>query len=318
MDHLGNEWCNENLPSYCFMSQFMIIAFLMLLGLGSATAENKSPKLKVVASFSILGDFVRQIGGDDVEVEIIVPENADPHVYQSKPLDAKKLNQAELVIVNGLGFEGWLDRLITNSGYKGEVITASKTVKPRVGHNSQGSDVEDPHAWHNVKNSILYVTEIKQALQQKLPAQAATIEARANAYILRLQQLDQWVHGQFKEVDPKDRKVLTTHDAFAYFGLEYGLEFLSPVGISTDAEPSAAKVAELIKIIKSQNIKAIFIENFSFGKLVEQIAKEANAEVDGILYADSLSDPKEINAPAKTYIEMVQHNTIAIHKKLIS
>lgn len=300
------------------MIKSLIMTVLLILGSIAVRAEDLSSKLKVVASFSILGDFIRQIGAEDVDVEIIVPENTDPHVYQSKPLDVKKLNQAELVIVNGLGFEGWLDRLITNSGYKGDIIIASKNVKARIIHNSQSGDVEDPHAWHNVKNSILYVIEIKQALQKKLPHKKAVIEARAKAYILRLQELDRWVHTLFKPLDPKHCKVLTTHDAFAYFGLEYGLEFLSPVGISTDAEPSAAKVAQLIKIIKDENIKAIFIENFSFGKLVEQIAKEANAVVEGILYADSLSDPTEINSPAKTYVDMIRYNTMAIHKKLLS
>lgn len=292
--------------------------FMILGAMPLRTAIAAEKKLKVVATFSILGDLTRQIGGEDVDVDIIVPENSDPHIYEPKPLDVKKLNQADLVIVNGLGFEGWFDRLITNSGYKGEVIVAAKAVAPRILHMSQGVNAEDPHAWHNVKNALLYVDEIKQALQKKLPEKKEAIQARAKAYAHVLEDLDQWVHAQFKGIDSRHLKVITTHDAFAYFGAEYGIEFLSPVGISTDAQPTAAKVAELITIIKEQNIRAIFIENLADGRLVSEIAKEANVEVDGTLYADSLSNPSDLKSPARTYVEMIRYNTIALYKKLIS
>lgn len=299
--------------------RYIFVFFLMLLGgmsLKSAVAVEK--KLKIVASFSILGDLTRQIGGEDVDVDIIVPENADPHIYEPKPLDVKKLSQADLVIVNGLGFEGWFNRLIINSGYKSEVIVAANTVIPRVLHMSQGINATDPHAWHNVKNAILYVIEIKQALQKKLPEKKEEIEARAKTYINVLQELDHWVHSQFNNLDSHLRKVITTHDAFAYFGAEYDIEFLAPVGISTDAQPTAAKVAELITTIKAQNIKAIFIENLADGRLINEIAKEANVEVDGTLYADSLSNPSDLKSPAPTYVEMIRYNTISLHKKLTS
>ncbi len=173
------------------MINYIFTFFLIILGgvsLKPAMAVEK--KLKVVASFSILGDLTRQIGAEDVDVDIIVPENADPHIYEPKPLDVKKLNQADLVIVNGLGFEGWFNRLIVNSGYKGEVIVAANTVIPRVLHMSQGVNATDPHAWHNVKNAILYVIEIKQALQKKLPEKKEEIEVRAKTYIKVLQELD--------------------------------------------------------------------------------------------------------------------------------
>lgn len=293
----------------------------VLMGiLGFAYLSNAEAKLKVVTSFSILGDLVRQIGGEDVEVDIIVPENADPHVYQPVPSDAKKLSQAGLVIVNGLGFEGWFDRLITNSEYKKEVVVAANGIRqPRLLLDTKiGNVVADPHAWHDVKNVILYVNEIKTALQKNLPDLKDMFEKKAEKYIKSLKDLDQWVQDQFKEIKMEQRKVITTHDAFAYYGDAYGIEFLSPVGISTDAEPSAAKVADLIKTIKENNIRAVFIENLSSRKLIEQIAKEARTDVDGILYADSLSDPKVTNSPAKTYIEMIRHNTLSIRKALIS
>ncbi|WP_032112849.1 metal ABC transporter solute-binding protein, Zn/Mn family [Candidatus Paracaedibacter symbiosus] len=292
-----------------------LISLILACGVIASSAE---AKLKVVASFSVLGDLARQIGGDDVEVDIIVPENADPHVYQPKPLDVKKLNQADLVIVNGLGFEGWFDRLISNSGYKSEVIIAAKQVKSRVLHDSNGVAAEDPHAWHNVKNVILYVGEIKTALQQKLPQQTDILEKRALNYIKELEALDAWVQAEFNAIPSDKRKVITTHDAFAYFGVAYGIEFLSPVGVSTDAEPSAAKIAELIKTIKKQDIHAVFIENLSSRKLIEQIAMEANVVIGGVLYADSLSDSKASESPAKTYMEMIRHNALTIHKALIS
>lgn len=292
--------------------------FVILGGASLKTTMAAEKKLKIVTSFSILGDLTRQIGGEDVDVDIIVPENSDPHIYEPKPLDVKKLSQADLVIVNGLGFEGWFNRLIINSGYKGDVIVAAKKVLPRILHMSQGVNAEDPHAWHNVKNAILYVTEIKQALQKKLPEKIEKIETSAQAYIGVLQELDQWVHSQFNKIDPQLRKVITTHDAFAYFGAEYGIEFLSPVGISTDAQPTAAKVADLITIIKEQNIRAIFIENLADGRLITEIANEANIEVDGTLYADSLSSRSDLKSPASTYVEMIRYNTLSLHKKLTS
>lgn len=286
--------------------------FLLLGGMISPVQA----KFKVVASFSILGDLVRQIGGDEVEVDIIVPENSDPHVYQPKPADVRKLNQADLVIVNGLGFEGWFDRLIANSGYKGDVIIAARQVNPRILHDSQGVAAEDPHAWHDVKNVMLYVTEIKAALQKKLPHQKCLLEERASRYQERLEALDTWVEKKFSTIPVTKRKVITTHDAFAYYGAAYGVEFLSPVGVSTDAEPSAARVAELITTIKIQDIRAVFIENLSSRKLIEQIAEEADVDVDGVLYADSLSDPKEPHSPARTYIQMIRYNTAEIRKAL--
>lgn len=301
----------ENLPSSS--------SFTQKDGQDAIVSVPVETKLKIVASFSVLGDLVRQVGGDDVQVDIIVPENADPHVYQPKPLDAKKLSQAELVIVNGLGFEGWLDRLIANSGFKGKIVVAAKAVKPRILLDSQAAgNVADPHAWHDVKNVILYVTEIKNALQQQLPDMKNKFEKAAGKYIHSLHRLDRWVQEQFKGIKPERRKVITTHDAFSYYGVAYGIEFLSPVGVSTDAEPSAAKVADLIRTIKEQNIRAVFIENLSTRKLIEQIAKEAQANVDGVLYADSLSDPQDTNSPAKTYIDMIRHNTFSICKAIDS
>lgn len=293
----------------------MLRIFLWIL-LGVLPSLASPQKLKVVASFSILGDLVRQVGQDLVEVSIIVPENADPHIYQPKPLDIIKINEADLVFVNGLSFEGWFGRLIVNSGYKGDIITAGKNVKPRILLDSKGVSATDPHAWHSVKNAMLYVEEIKKALQHKLPHYTKKIEENAASYSEKLKKLDDWVKEQFKTSDKKRHIVITTHDAFSYYGTDYGIEFLSPVGISTDSEASAAVIAEMIRTIKEKNVKAVFIENLSNRKLIEQIAAEARVNVDGVLYADSLSSPSTASSPARTYIEMIQHNTQTIREAL--
>lgn len=298
-----------------------------LVGALSTTPSKVPPesqkKLQVVASFSILGDLVRQVGRDLVEVTIIVPENADPHVYQPNPRDARLLAKADLVFTNGLGFEGWLDRLIDNSGYKGPVVVATKNVTARplsldVDEKSKKESAKDPHAWHSVQNAILYVDVISDALQSILPDQKSTIQENHDIYREKLLNLNKWIHHQYAEIPASNRYVVTTHDAFWYYGEAYNVHFLAPVGISTDAEPAAAAVAHLIRVIREKNIKAVFIENLANGKLIEEIAHEAKVSLGGVLYADSLSSTSSEtkDAPAATYIDMLRHNTQEIVKAL--
>lgn len=285
-----------------------------------ASAPEKKPT--VVATFSVLGDMIKNIGGDLVNVEVIVPENTDPHVYQSTPKDAKLISKADLVIRNGLGFEGWFDRLIDNSGYKGPNVVATKYVTPRPLLSSTISPLShketpvDPHAWHDVKNAILYAQAISEALTTLLPTHKQEIEKNYQAYKKQLEALDTWVQQEYTSIPLNKRYVITTHDAFWYYGHAYNVQFLSPVGISTDAEPAAAAVAQLIRDIKTKNIRAVFIENLSSRKLIEEIAREAKVPIEGVLYADSLSDPKEAQSPAKTYLDMIRHNTTEIVKQL--
>ncbi len=288
-----------------------ILVILSLCQLGIC----KVPPLKVVASFSILGDFVKNIGKDLVEVQIIVPENSDPHVYQPTPQDVALISKADLVIINGLDFEGWFQRLIENSGYKGKIIIAGEKVTPRI-LPGPDSSVKDPHAWHCVKNAILYVDVITLALQEAIPDQAPVLRRNKDAYTKKLKDLDAWVRSQIKVIPKEKRIVITTHDAFWYYGDSYDVKFLSPVGVSTDAEPSASTIAALIDQIRTQNIRAVFIENLSGRKLIDEIAKEAKCNVDGVLYADSLSSPKDKDSPAQTYIDMIRHNTGEIIKGL--
>jgi zinc/manganese transport system substrate-binding protein len=285
---------------------------------GSPKIKDPASKFNVIATFSILGNLIQEVGGDAVHVTFIVPENADPHVYQPTPKDAALLAKADLVFVNGLDFEGWFERLISNSGYKGKVITAGKKISPRILAGSDGDSVDDPHAWHCVKNALLYVDVIAGALIEALPDMKDQILNNKAQYQAKLRDLDEWVHQQFAKFPPEKRLVVTTHDAFWYYGESYQITFLSPVGVSTDAEPSASAVAQLISEIKAKDIRAVFIESLSSRKLIEEIAAEAGVKVDGVLYADSLSSPKDCPSPAKTYIDMIRHNTLEIIKGLES
>jgi zinc/manganese transport system substrate-binding protein len=300
------------------MKIFGFILCFCLCFCGISHAQGSTPKLKVVATFSILGDLIRNVGGEAVDVKFIVPENADPHVYQPTPQDAALLAKADLVVVNGLDFEGWFERLISNSGYKGKIIIAGKKVSPRILVGSKGTAVDDPHAWHCVKNAMLYVEVIAEALIEAHPLFKDLILKNKIAYLKKLENLDSWVEEQYAPFPISKRLVVTTHDAFWYYGGAYKITFLSPVGISTDAEPSAAAVAHLIKEIKAKDIRAVFIESLSSRKLVEEIAAEAGANVDGTLYADSLSSPQASPSPAPTYIDMIRHNTLEIVKGLKS
>lgn len=296
-----------------------------LLGFSTLSLEATAPKKKltVVATFSVLGDMIRQIGQNLVDVKIIVPENSDPHIYQSTPQDAKLISKADMVIRNGFGFEGWFDRLIDNSGYKGPHVVATQyvTARPLLTATTQNQyslkDIPvDPHAWHSVKNAILYAQTITEALITALPNHKQEIEKNYQRYKWELENLDTWVHQQYADIPETDRYVITTHDAFWYYGNAYGIQFLSPVGISTDAEPAASAVAQLIRDIKNKNIRAVFIENLSSRKLIEEIAKEANVSIEGVLYADSLSNPQEPNSAAPSYLDMIRHNTREIVKQL--
>lgn len=279
----------------------MKFLFLLLVAISSAYAQ-----IRVVTTFSVLTDFVKIIGGDDVAVTTIVPLKSDPHTYQPTPTDVRAIANADLVIINGLGFEGWIERLIAASGYKGRVITAAEDVKPRT-LMQKGVPTYDPHTWHDVQNAVLYVKTITKALVTHRPCKAGDIQKRSDAYQRELIDLDGWVRSMLNKIPQDKRLVVTTHDAFWYFGQAYNVIFLSPVGISTDAEPSAASVARLIKMIKREKIQAVFIENLSSKRLIEQISKETGVAIDGTLYADSLADGN-----AQSYIATVKLNTQTI------
>ncbi|UZF90803.1 metal ABC transporter substrate-binding protein [Bosea sp. NBC_00550] len=280
-------------------------------------------KLPVVASFSILGDFVRQIGGERVSVTTLVGPDGDAHVYSPTPGDAKAMAGAKLVVVNGLHFEGWLPRLVKSSGTKATLFEATKGITPLEAdddHDDKGKGGpahahghDDPHAWQNIANAKLYVANIRDALSAADPAGKANYEANAAAYLAELNTLEGEVKAAVARIPADRRKAITTHDAFGYFVKAYGIAFIAPQGVSTEAEASARDVARIIRQVKGQKIPAVFLENVTNPRLVEQIARESGAKVGGRLYSDALSDA---SGPAGTYIRMMKHNISEIEKAL--
>jgi zinc/manganese transport system substrate-binding protein len=270
--------------------------------------------LAVVATFSILGDFAKNVGGDRVEVTTLVGPNGDVHVYEPTPADARKLSTAKVVFVNGLGLEGWMTRLVAVSSTKAPVIIATKGITPR-DMMSRGQIVPDPHAWQSVANAKIYVTNICDGLMQVDPAGASIYDTNAKSYLTKIDALEKEVKEGIARIPVDRRKIITTHDAFGYFGDAYGMEFIAPEGLSTESEPSASDVAKIITQIRAQKIPAVFLENVTDPRLMQQIAKESGAKIGGKLYSDALSGP---NGPASTYIKLMRHNVRELDKALIS
>jgi zinc/manganese transport system substrate-binding protein len=288
-----------------------IIGFLAALTILSLCVPTQAQdKIRVLATFSILGDFVKSVGGDRVEVSTLVGPNSDAHVYSPAPADAKKVAAAKVVITNGLGFEGWMARLVRASGSKAVPVVATKGIKPRKqaahGHSHGHShDDTDPHAWQSVANAKIYVANILAALVAADPAGKATYEANAKAYVEKLDALDKEVREAVATIPQERRRIITSHDAFGYFQAAYGIEFIAPQGVSTESEASARDVGRIITQIKRQKIPAVFLENVTDPRLIQRIAAESGAKVGGQLYSDALTDEK---GAAPTYIDMIRHN----------
>ncbi len=301
------------------------------------TAQAAEP-LKVVASFSILGDIVREVGGADISLTTLVGPDGDAHGYEPTPGDARKLAEARVLVVNGLDFETWLPKLTKASGFAGQTVTASQGVAPRkfAGHgDGDGHDHDhdhdhkhdhkhdhdhdddqkhdhhhhhgdaDPHAWQSLANGVIYARNVANGLAAADPAHAQAYRQRADTYIAKLQALDASVRKSFDAIGADRRKVVTSHDAFGYFGDAYGVTFIPAMGVSTDAEPSAREVAAIIEQVRRDKVPAVFVENISSPKLVQQIARETGAKVGGTLYSDALSKPGQ---PGATYLEMFEWN----------
>ncbi len=276
---------------------------------------NAAEKLLVIASFSILGDLTRQIGGEQLRVHTLVEAGNDAHVYQPTPADARTLSQARLVIVNGLGFEGWIDRLIKSAAYRGKVIVASQGITPLHSTPSSGTssshtdhaqtDNLDPHAWQDLSNARRYVDNITSALCDIDPAKNAFFQANATRLREEINTLDRQIRATFGNIPAERRKVVSSHNAFNYFGRAYGIRFIAPVGMNTDSEPSAANVGAIIRQIRQEKIKALFVENITDPRLLERISRESGARLGGTLYSDSLAKP---GLPADSYLGMVSHN----------
>jgi zinc/manganese transport system substrate-binding protein len=294
----------------------IILAFTLLLG--AASAAQATDKVNAVASFSILGDMVREVGGDRVEVTTLVGPNGDAHVYQPTPADAKNLAASQILFTNGLGFEGWMERLEKSSGFKGKAVVASTGVKPRTMVKEEGGKpqtITDPHAWQDLENGKLYVANIRDALIAVDPEGKASYEANAANYLDLIAKEESAVKEAIAALPQDRRKIITSHDAFGYFGAAYGLEIVAPEGVSTESEASAQDVAKIIRQIREEHIPAVFIENITDHRLLDQIARETGAKIGGELYTDALSGP---DGPASTYLDMFRHNVETLTTALSS
>jgi len=338
---------------------FLSATALALVTTFSGTAYADEP-LKVIASFSILGDLAKQVGGDAVEVTTLVGPNGDAHVFEPRPADAAALADAQVVLVNGLGLEGFLPRLIEASGTKAPVVELTKGIdamknteeehehhhadeeshshegeaahahESEEGHSHEGEAAHahsqegegehhhhgefDPHAWQSAQNVKTYIRNITDAFCAADAGDCDGYTSRAEAYTQQLETLDADMKKAFAAIPESERVVITSHDAFGYFGEAYGVTFLAPEGVSTDSEASAADVAALINQVREDKASAIFVESISNPRLIEQIASETGLKVGGELYSDALSDA---DGPAATYLEMMRHNSETIRAALL-
>ena len=249
----------------------------------------------------MLADMVRQVGGERVQVTSLVGPGGDPHAFQPTPDDARRLRAADLVVVSGLGLEGWMERLIAASGHRRRAVVLSEGIRTR---RMEGGGV-DPHAWHSPANGLVYTANIVNALSAADPDGGAAYQADGARYAQDLRDLDAYARQQVAAVPPERRKVLTSHAAFGYLGDAYSIRFLAPLGASTDEGASAGGVAQLIRQIRAERVQAYFIESTNDPRLVRQVANATGAEPGGTLYAESLSRP---DGPAPTYVAMCRHN----------
>lgn len=258
-----------------------------------------------VASFSILADMVRRVGGGLVNVVSLVPADADAHAYQPTAGDSRALTAAALLVENGLGLEGWMARLGAASGFRGVRVVATTGVTPRMMR--EGADTSlDPHAWQDPRNGVTYIRNIAEGLVAASPDHAETWRANAATFVADIERTDAWIASQFAPIPPVARRIVTTHDAFGYYGDRYGVSFLAAEGISTDAEPSAKGIAALVGQIRRERVRTVFLENMTDPRVTKMLARETGATLSGPLYSDALSRP---DGPAPDYLAMLRHNT---------
>lgn len=277
-----------------------LLKLFLSLTVLAMSASPSWAKLNVVASFSILGDMVSQVAGDKADVTTIVGPDADAHLYQPNTGDAVAVVEADLVIVNGMGFETWSATLIETSGTKATIAVATVGIIPLLVEGEV-----DPHAWNALTNGVIYVDNIEAALSKASPADAATFKANANAYKAKLLALHERALADIAKLPQDKRIVVTAHDAFGYLASAYGLTFLAPQGIDTEAEPSAKELAELISFLNDTGAGALFVENISNDNLIEQISRETGLKIGGRIYSDALSVK---GSPATSYLAMFTHN----------
>lgn len=289
--------------------------FLALLAAAPVAARAQTaPMLDVIASFTILADLARAIGGPRIRVTSLVGPNQDTHTYQPRPSDARAVAAAKVMIVNGFGFEGWVERLASSAGFKGVPVVATTGVKAlKAGHaghshagHAQGANSIDPHAWQDVANTKIYVANIRDGLIRADPANTAHYAAATQAYIAQLDRLDAEIRAAWAAIPRPARRIVTSHDAFTYYGDAYDVDFVAPQGIATESDPTPRQLAALIAQIKTENIRALFVENISNTQVLRQVARETGARIGPAVFSDALSDA---SGPASSYLDMMRHNT---------
>ncbi len=268
-----------------------------------AAARADAP-VAVVASFSVLGDIVRQVGGDAVTVRTLVPTDADAHTYQPRPSDLLAIRAAQVVVTNGLGIDGWMDRLVESAAGGATTVVAAAKVTPRP-MTEHGNAITDPHAWQDPRNGVLYARAVAAGLAASDPRRAALFHDRGEAFAAAIGETDAWIERTLASIPPDKRKIITSHDAFGYFGARYHVDFHGVQGISTEGEPSARDIARLAAQIRREHIRAVFVENMTDPRIARALAREAGAVVGDTVYSDALSAPR---GPAASYLEMFRHN----------
>lgn len=285
------------------------------LAIGPAHAQAPAKKLSVVASFSILADLAKQVGGDRIEVKSLVGPNADAHVYRATPQDAKLVKEADVLVVNGLGFDGFVPRLIRSSGSKARVITVTAGLNPLEKPKSGGHDhshghahdhgKHDPHAWQSIEAAKVFVANIRDGLIAADASGEAMFRANAARYLGELDKAKAEITAMLASIPQDNRLAIANHDAFRYFTRDFGIRIEGARGLSTEAEPSAKDIARIVRIAKERKAKAVFLENIADPRIAAQLAKETGAKLGGVLYSDALTDEK---GPAPTYLAMMRHN----------
>ncbi|OJA06398.1 metal ABC transporter solute-binding protein, Zn/Mn family [Halomonas sp. QHL1] len=324
-----------------------LVGVSAMLALPAAMANER---VQVVTSFSILADMVENVGGEHVKVTSLVAADGDAHVYSPSPGDARSLANADLVVFNGLLFEGWMERLISASDYSGALVTATDGIEPLAfaghdehghddhdhghedhdhddhGHDDHGHDEhdhgheehadhehgdEDPHAWQDMHQAEVYISNIRDGLIAADADNADAYRANAEQYLQEMAEVDAEIRALIEEI-PGSTSVITGHDSFGYFSSAYGVTFLSPVGLSTEADPSGASMAALVDVIEQENVQALFHENMTNQSIITQLAEETGLPIAGTLYADALAAEGE----ASTYLGMMRHNAQVLHDAL--
>ena len=295
-------------------SSFLTLLWFILAAAGGSSLAAEAP-VRVVVSFSILDDIAREIGGDDVAVTSLIGRDANEHVFEPSPDQVRLVAQARLFIVNGLSLEGWLTRLVQSARYRGPVVVATEGIVPITTTEAGGAAPSpDPHAWQDARNGVIYAKNIARALAVVDPPHAAAYQQRFAHYRAELEALDRQVRETIAAIPAEKRRVITSHDAFAYYGRAYGVAFMAPEGLTTESEPSAKTVAALIRQIRREGIKALFLENISDPRLMQEIARETGASLGPPLYSDALSGAE---GPAPTYARMIEYNTATLRAGML-